>query len=86
MTEKANTSNDVQIIGHEFSGDKCKVQVQGGTQAQLSSPKTKKAVYEYRHTVGASHMGLNRFEPGGMKQAEDGSSVCTGYWYLMAGL
>jgi hypothetical protein len=87
MTEETNTSNSAQIIGHEFSGNICKVQVQGSTQSLLTGPETKKAVYEYRHTIGASHMGLNKFEPGTIKQSDDDDTpICVGYWYLMAGL
>ena len=74
------------IVGHKFAGDVCKVEVQGHSASQLTSPEMKKLVYEYRHTVGASHMGLNRFEPAGSKQASTGAPVAIGYWYLMAGL
>tara|TARA_Y100000034_G_C6627135_1_gene273620 strand:- start:25 stop:294 length:270 start_codon:yes stop_codon:yes gene_type:complete len=89
MTDN-NTTNtpttEPRIVGHEFAGDKCKVEVHGHSAAQLTSPTMKKSVYEYRHAIGASHMGLNRFEPIGSKQAADGSLISAGYWYLMAGL
>lgn len=88
MNNETNTSTpkDVLIVGHEFSGNTCKVQVQGSTQSQLTGPETKKAVYEYRHTIGASHMGLNKFEPGSLKKSDTDTTICVGYWYLMAGL
>jgi hypothetical protein len=75
-----------KIIGYEFSGDVCKIEVQAHTQAQLTDPATKRAVYEYRHTIGASHMGLNKFEPAYTPPVGNDSSVSTGYWYLRAGL
>ena len=81
-----NNTTTTLIVGHEFAGDKCKVYVQAPTEAQLTSPETKKAVYEYRHTVGASHMGLNKFEPSERVTDSDGVSKASGYWYLMAGL
>lgn len=80
------TTAEPRIVGHEFAGDKCKIEVQGHSPAQLTSPEMKKAVYEYRHTIGASHMGLNRFEPINQKKSDDGTIVSAGYWYLMAGL
>tara|TARA_Y100000034_G_C6605059_1_gene263335 strand:+ start:264 stop:548 length:285 start_codon:yes stop_codon:yes gene_type:complete len=79
------TPTEPQILGHEFSGDTCKVRVQAVSSAQLTAPAMKKAVYEYRHTIGASHMGLNKFEFAGSKQASDGTPVAEGYWYLLAG-
>jgi|1_EtaG_2_1085319.scaffolds.fasta_scaffold47039_3 hypothetical protein len=77
-----------RIVSHEFSGDKCKVLVEGTTMAELQSSATKKAVYEYRHTIGASHMGLNKFEPtlDGGAFTKEGSPIRQGFWYLMAGL
>jgi len=80
------TITEPRIVGHEFAGEKCKVEVQGHSAAQLTSPEMKKAVYEYRHTIGASHMGLNRFEPASNKQSADGKLIVSGYWYLRAGL
>jgi hypothetical protein len=89
MTEKIkNTPAASRIVSHEFSGDTLKVLVEGPTMSALEGPEMKKAVYEYRHTIGASHMGLNKFEPAFPKTSSDneGSPVRQGYWYLIAGL
>ena len=77
--------DNVEIVSHEFSGNTCKVLVRGNTPARLTDPDTKKAVYEYRHKIGASHMGLNKYENIGMEHTEDGP-ICTGYWYLLTSL
>ena len=84
----AAPTKGAHIVSHEFSGDVCKVLVQGTTIAGLSTPDMKKAVYEYRHKIGASHMGLNRFEPSLTDGAfdENGTPVRQGFWYLKAGL
>ena len=51
-----------KIIDHVFEGDKCKIVVQGTSINELAEP-VKKAVYEYRNQIGASHMALNDFKP-----------------------
>ncbi len=88
--ETTNTpqTNIAHIVSHEFSGNTCKVLVEGPSLSTLQDPEMKKSVYEYRNTVGASHMGLNKFEPIFTKTtAEDGAStIHQGYWYLTAGL
>ena len=83
-----NPSTEPKIVSHEFSGDKCKVLVEGGNMADLSNPAMKRAVYEYRHKIGASHMGLNKFEPSLNKVVtnDEGQTVRQGFWHLMAGL
>jgi hypothetical protein len=93
MTEDTVNDNTTaptgpHIVSHEFSGDVCKVLVQGTTVAGLSTPEMKKAVYEYRHKIGASHMGLNKFEPtlSGAAFDKDGKRISQGFWYLKAGL
>ena len=81
-------TNTAHVVSHEFSGNTCKVLVEGPSLSTLQDPEMKKIVYEYRNTVGASHMGLNKFEPIFTKTgtAEDGTSVHQGYWYLITGL
>ena len=74
-----------KIIDHVFEGDKCKIVVQGTSINELAEPAVKKAVYEYRNQIGASHMALNDFKPQGTEITDDGP-VATGHWMLIAKL
>ena len=79
--------NDVEITGHQFTENKLKIDIEGPTMSRLEAADVKKAVYAYRHEIGGSNMGLNKFEPQGLAaDVKKGSMTARGSWYLMAGL
>jgi hypothetical protein len=84
-SEIIKVNEATSIVSHTFEGNKCRVNLESSSVMDLQSPAVKKAVYEYRNTIGASHMALNKFEGATMTKTEDGPK-CSGSWLLTAKL
>ena len=79
--DEVEITKTAKIVNHTFEGDKCRIVVEGSDLVELQGPAVKKAVYEYRNKIGASHMALNDFKPNRTE-----GPVASGDWMLIAKL
>tara|TARA_Y100000592_G_C5452196_1_gene309351 strand:- start:94 stop:360 length:267 start_codon:yes stop_codon:yes gene_type:complete len=83
--DEVEITKSSRIVNHVFEGDKCKIVVEGSSLVELQGTEVKKAVYEYRNKIGASHMALNDFKPNRTELTDNGP-VASGSWMLIAKL